>query len=112
MPLMFLEREKHWLNGKALLLFVDNSVALFSYVKGCSGQPVVGRIVQTFHLSAIKSRVQVWFEYIPSKQNWSDGISRHGLEDEFAANERFSVRRVELPASLLEGSLEEAFERL
>jgi hypothetical protein len=39
--------------------------------------------VQLFHLLALFFETETWFEYVPSGQNWSDGLSRNGPTDQW-----------------------------
>eukprot|EP00971_Amphidinium_carterae_P063657 1259692-Amphidinium_carterae.1 len=54
----------------------DNSASLHSMVKGCAREPVLDRSVSLAHLLCTKHDIHMWFEFVGSESNWSDGISR------------------------------------
>ena len=49
------------------------------------------------HLALAKLRSTVWFEYVESNSNWSDGASREGLKDPWTRENGFSVGVCEVP---------------
>ena len=105
MPPIFMIMEKERLWGRQLLWFLDNTVALFCFIKGCSGNHAVERAVQAFHTAAYATQTNAWFEFVPSAQNWADGISREGREDPFWQENGFSFREVQVPTALWRCSL-------
>ena len=62
-----------------------------SFVKGGSSNSAIDRTVQAFHFLCCHLHCQVWFEYVRSEANWSDGISRNGFTDEFAIDYGFEL---------------------
>ena len=64
-----------------IIWFVDNQGAASSLAKGSSGVQDVDRIVALSHLVWARLRARVWIEWVDSKANISDGISRDGLDD-------------------------------
>ena len=48
-----------------------------------SGQKHLCFMVAAAHLLMLKYHIHVWFEYVMSDDNWSDGISRDGFSDKF-----------------------------
>ena len=91
--------------GKDVIHFVDNTSAIYCAIKDYSKSPDSARIVHCLHAVLVAFDVTVWFEYVPSKENISDGPSRGddeliiGLGAKFgnavlpAANDLFSVTR-------------------
>ena len=49
------------------------------------------------HSALAKLRSTVWFEYVESNSNWSDGASREGLKDPWTRENGFSVGVCEVP---------------
>ena len=94
--LTFVLSEWQHLAGREVLLFVDNTAALHALVKGVSGNTSLARTVQLLHLLSYQLHVIFWFEYVPSSQNWADGISRVGCEDPWACKRGFETRRLEM----------------
>eukprot|EP00971_Amphidinium_carterae_P337842 6474885-Amphidinium_carterae.1 len=69
-------------------------------VRGCAREPILDRSVSLAHLLCAKHSIQMWFEFVDSKSNWSDGISRALGMDEFATSVATDVRRYEVPMHL------------
>ena len=62
--------------GRKVLHFIDNTVALSSLVHGYSGKPSLAKMVNIFYLQMIGLRASVFFDYVPSKANIADLPSR------------------------------------
>ena len=65
------------LSDRDIVHFVDNTVGLYAMVKGVSNQTQVQRAAQVAHLICFSQRANPWFEFVESKSNWSDSISRN-----------------------------------
>ena len=63
----------------------------------------MNRAAHCIHMIALKYGCRVWFEYIESKSNWADGISRNGITDTLANELNFHCRLVTLPTWPWEG---------
>ena len=94
LPLL-LVREADRLKGRNVIWFVDNTNALFSVVKGNSGCAVLRKLVAQFWILSFRLGAMCWLEYVDSKANWSDGISRRFANDEFVIREGFQVCETE-----------------
>ena len=75
-----------WFHGHALadldvLWFVDNEAVVASLFRGGSSQADVHTMVQLAQYLLQHFRIRVWFEWIDSHSNPSDGLSRVGLLD-------------------------------
>ena len=46
-----------------------------------SGHPMLCYFAMAVHLLLLHFNIQVWFEFVPSDDNWADGISRDGFKD-------------------------------
>ena len=64
-----------------MVCFMDNEAAAAAAIRGASGEEDVDRIVQTAHLLWMHLGARVWIEWVDSKSNPSDGLSRLGLLD-------------------------------
>jgi hypothetical protein len=70
---------------RRILWLLDNSASLHSLVKGTSGNEHLCRAVELFHMFCFWFKVHVWFEFVDSESNFSDGISRELGNDPFCA---------------------------
>ena len=75
--------------NRDVIAFIDKSVALHCMVKGTSTNAAIDRTVHLVHLLAFVRGIRIWFEFVPSEQNWADGVSRNGLNDQFVRNHDF-----------------------
>ena len=86
-----------WLSGRDVLLFIDNTSAMHSFVKGISTNDALTRSVFIVHLLAYHYKFRVWYEFVPSSQNWADGVSRLGAADPWAKVNAFPVSQGAVP---------------
>ena len=63
-----------------VIWFVDNEAACSTLVRGASRESDVNDIAELTHLHSLKLRCRIWYEWIDSKSNPSDGLSRQGLD--------------------------------
>ena len=40
------------------------------------------RLVEAVHILLMRFHINVWFEFVHSGDNWADGISRKGFQDQ------------------------------
>ena len=80
--------------------FVDNIAALMSLVRGRSCSPDLDRIANMIHIGLFALKCWGWWEYIPSKSNWSDSISRLGVNDPWHRQNGFSTAAAFFPLFL------------
>ena len=71
--------------GRRILWLLDNSASLHALVKGTSSNQYLCRAVELFHIFCFWFEVEVWFEFVDSESNFSDGISRELQDDPFCA---------------------------
>ena len=69
------------LRGKDVVWFIDNESAAACAIRGGSSLPEVETAVQVAHLFWLRLVCRVWVEWIDSKSNPADGLSRLGLSD-------------------------------
>lgn len=91
-PAAFRHRRGLWL--------IDNIAALMCLVRGRSDSPDLERISSLIHLAAFSLQTWFWWEYIQSKSNWADSISRLGLQDPWFRENHFQVSVVSFPTIL------------
>ena len=61
--------------------WIDNTAALMALIRGRSDSPDLARLAQIIHLGLFSLNTWICFEWVPSKSNWSDAISREGEAD-------------------------------
>ena len=66
-----------------VLWFIDNEAAVASLIRANSLQPDVHLICLFAHAWIFKQGARIWYEWIDSASNPSDGLSRAGLEDDW-----------------------------
>ena len=88
---------KDRIQNRQVLFFLDNSVALFSMVKGTSNQPWVARCTHVMGFVCLQVNSNTWFEFVDSKSNWSDSVSRKLADCPFCKKHGIPVEKVEIP---------------
>ena len=86
------------LAGRHVLWYVDNTTALHGLCKGIAGNAYMCRMVEAVHVLQLRYICCIWWEYVPSCDNWADGVSRHGFADDI-------VRQMECKCAPLEQGL-------
>ena len=66
--------------GRDMLWFVDNESACSTLVRGASSQEDVAGIAECTHLVVMALGCRIWWEWVDTKANPSDGLSRDGLQ--------------------------------
>jgi len=69
--------------------YIDNIASLMALLKGRSDNDDLDHMAQMIHLMLFHLKCALWFEWIQSKSNRSDGISRTGFDDPFVKHYRF-----------------------
>ena len=98
--------------GYDVLWFVDNEAAVASLIKASSKQPDVHLICQFAHALLFRLGARVWFEWIDSVSNPSDGLSREGLADPWTAKQNWVLTEFSFPSELLPAEFFASFESL
>ena len=93
---------EEWLRGRPVEIWVDNSGAVGSLVKGYSGVADCAKIVNMFHFAIAKIGVaSIWVDYVASESNPADVPSRlHEMSKEEAREalrEFGSIMKMTLP---------------
>ena len=91
--------------GQQVFWIVDNSSSLFCLIKGASNNLILERIVACFHIVCFWFRITVYFEYVDSKSNFSDCISRKLDQDPFCQQLGLKAREFESQAFWFEDEL-------
>ena len=85
------------MHDRDVMYFIDNSVSLFSMVKGTSNQPVVARCTHLVGLQCLARNTRVWYEFVDSGSNWADSLSRKLDGCPFCMRHRIEVSRIQIP---------------
>ncbi len=88
------------LQGKDIVWFVDNSAAVAALVRTTCTQTDVHGISQYAHFLLCRHQCRTWFEWIDSRSNIADGLSRDGLADEWTLQQNWAVMEYSYPISL------------
>jgi hypothetical protein len=89
------------LRGQSGLWFIDNVAALMALVRGRSASDDLDRIAEQIHGAMFATGTAMYFEWVESKSNWSDGISRDGHADEWHHRHGFVADTQAFPDFLL-----------
>ena len=85
------------LAGHDAIFFIDNEAACAAMVRGGSSTHDVGAIVNAIHWLLFQIDCRPWFEWVDSKSNCSDGLSRDGLEDAWTRAQGWELQMGVLP---------------
>ena len=80
--------------------FIDNKAVFSAAVKGTADSSATDmeEILIYSHLLFAKYNIRVWFEWVDSDSNPSDGLSRDGLDDEWTKKQSWECREASPPA--------------
>ena len=67
------------LQGRDVRWFVDNEAACSTLIRGASKEEDVNGIAECTQILAMRLELRIWYEWVDSKANCSDGLSRLGL---------------------------------
>ena len=79
---------------------IDNVAALMCLIRGRSDSPDLERLANLIHVALFALQTWIYWEWIPSKSNWSDSISRLGWKDPWYRMHHFKCFPAYFPASL------------
>ena len=82
--------------------FIDNVASLMCLVRGRSDSDDLEKIARFIHVVLFALEAMLFWEYIPTKSNWADPISRLGARDPWHANNGFALFQSELMIQLLD----------
>jgi len=68
------------LEGRRVIVFIDNAAAEGALVRGASSSEPSARIVGRFWETATRHALDIWIARVPSKSNPADGPSRNDWE--------------------------------
>ena len=86
------------LRSMDVLWFIDNEAAAAALIRASTSELDVLGLVQQAHLQFAELHMRVWFEWVDSESNPSDGLSRDGLDDAWSASQPWLLESFEFPA--------------
>ena len=81
-------------------MVLDNSTSVYAFVKGTANAAPIDRAVAIHYVYAAQLGFLTWFEFVNSKANWADGISRLHADDPFARLHGFPIVQVKVPQGM------------
>ena len=90
------------LRGRRGIWYVDNVAALMAMVRGRANSPDLDRMAEILQGAMFALGIWLYFEWVESDANWSDGISREGLKDEWHMRNGFRSSRCGFLAAILQ----------
>ncbi|CAE8593710.1 unnamed protein product, partial [Polarella glacialis] len=86
--------------GRRGVWFIDNTAALMAMVRGRSDSADLDRLALMIHAAMFALEVWIYFEWVETKSNWSDGISRDAENFKWHVEIRFSTEQCSFPLCL------------
>ena len=83
--------------GTDVLWFIDNEAAASAGIRASSGLPEVDIMMQVAHMLWLHLDMRVWLEWIDSKSNPADGLSRDGYQDAWTLQQQWQLTSVADP---------------
>ena len=80
-----------------ILWWGDNESAIAALARGTSSQDDVHELVQATHLTLHRLSSRVWWEWIDTSSNPSDGLSRSGLSDPWTLQQNWMLEEIPFP---------------
>lgn len=80
--------------------FIENTAALMSLIRGRSDSSDLEHMSNMIHIALYALNCWVFWEWIPSKSNWADAISRLGANDPWVQTHGFQVFQAFFPPIL------------
>ena len=77
--------------GRRGYWYIDNVAALMALIRGRSSSPDLERLAHLVHIALFALNASIFWEYVPSKSNWADAVSRVGFQDPWLHSHHFPV---------------------
>ena len=94
---LVLQEVPHALQDVDALWFIDNQGAEAGLISGYSGALDSAAMLGVTHICLAALNCRVWWEYVASELNPSDGLSRAGLKDPWTLQQGWDLRECQLP---------------
>ena len=96
MPIATWSLHSH-IRKRDLVWFIDNEAAAAAGIRGASKVAEVEIAVQAAHLLWLHLECRVWIEWVDSKSNPADGLSRAGLQDPWTRVQCWRLSEAKVP---------------
>ena len=100
MVLVGLAMYPEYFRGRQTLWMLDNTAALMAMVRGRSDSEDLDQLAVIIHALMYGLQAAIYFEWVESKSNWSDGISREGRHDSWYGAQHFTFQQSAVPVEL------------
>ena len=97
MVLYGLYARPHAFRHRRGIWFIDNTAALMALIRGRSRNADLEHLATLIHMTLFALDSWFWFEWIPSKSNWADSISRLGASDPWFVDHSFTLHHAHCP---------------
>ena len=74
-----------------VICFIDNEAASTALIKGTSTSQDVDHLAAVAHIITCRANTRMWYEWVDSGSNISDGLSRDGTSDKLALEQNWLV---------------------
>ena len=101
MVLFGLLARPHKFRNRRGIWFIDNTAALMALIKGRSDSPDLEAMSHLIHMALYALKCWIYWEWIPSKSNWSDAVSRLGFADPWFKSKGFAPYLAHFEPALL-----------
>ena len=96
-PIAALETSPEIFANSESLWFVDNEGAVSSLIRGAAKVEDIDLVAALTTVQAASLKSQIWYEWIDSKSNPADGLSRDGVEDEWTMKQGWELHDLGSP---------------
>ena len=83
--------------GRRGIWFIDNTAALMALIRGRSDNADLEHMSRLIHVALFALKAWFFWEWIPSKANWSDEISRKGFQATWHVRHGFTTHFAVFP---------------
>ena len=90
------------LRGRRGVWYIDNVAALMAMVRGRANNADLDKMAEILQGAMFALHIWIYFEWVESDSNWSDGISREGLDDPWQTANGFLSSHCSFMAAILQ----------
>ena len=99
------------LQAQDLFVFIDNEAAAAALIRGDSTSHDIAVLAQACQWIALAHDIRIWFEWVDTASNISDGLSRDGLADEWTCAQGWHLAEGNAPPRVDLNSLQTLVDR-
>ena len=90
-PIAAMHTTPHLFQGREILWFVDNEGAVSSLIRGAARVEDIDQVAALTTVKQATLKASIWFEWIDSDSNPSDGLSRDGVVDPWTVDQGWEL---------------------